>query len=143
DDGGEETAERKLRRHDDRQENQRQDDDERSRAIEVVGELAREEFADVSAGAKRFSRHGERREDEAQERADAAEEERGARGLGRRGVDSSAPEVVPADDDEDGGRQIRRVPEQLERQLGEERADTSGEIRRHGVRDRAEEPDRI
>ncbi len=35
------------------------------------------------------------------------------------------------------------VAEQLERQLGEERADAAGEVRRGGVRARAEEPDGV
>ena len=37
---------------------------------------------------------------------------------------------MPADDDEHDGQQVGGVAEQLERQLGEERADAAGEVRR-------------
>ena len=51
--------------------------------------------------------------------------------------------AVPADDDQDRRDQVRRVAEELKRQLGEKRADPAGEVRRRGVRAGAEEPDRV
>ena len=122
---------------------QRDDDDQRAGAIEVVGEFVREEFADVAAGAERLAGHFQRAEDEAQKRAEAREEHRRARRFGGGRVDFAAPEVVPADDHHHDGDEVRRVAEQLKRQLGEKRADATGEVDRHRVRARAEEPHRI
>ncbi len=92
---------------------------------------------------KRLAGDIERAEDEAQERAQAAEEQRRAGHLRRGGVDLAAPEVVPAHDDHHERDQVGRVAEQLEGQLGEKRADAADKIERHGVRPGAEEPDRV
>src|SRR5205814_7286489 len=85
----------------------------------------------------------ERAEEEAEERADAREEQRGADRLRDRRVEAAAPEIGPSDDDEDGGHEIRRVAEQLERRLGEKRADAAREVGGRAVRAGAEEPHRI
>src|SRR5262245_5541883 len=45
-----EPSERELRRHDDRQKNQRQDDDQRTGSVQIVGELTRQKLAGRAAG---------------------------------------------------------------------------------------------
>ncbi len=143
DDRGEESPERELRRHDDRQEDQRQQDDHRAGAIQVLGHFLREELAGIAAGGTGLAGDVERAEGQAEKRAQTAEQQSGAGRLGAGGVEASAPEIIPADHHHHGGDEIRRVAEQLERQLGEKRADPAGEVDRRGVRTGAEEPDRI
>src|SRR5262245_9278915 len=52
----EKQAERKLRRHDDGEEDQGEDDDERSRPRKIFRHLAGQELAGVAASAERFAR---------------------------------------------------------------------------------------
>ncbi len=129
-DGGKQPAERELRRQDDGQEEERQNQDDRARAVEVFREPAGEPVPHVSARAKRLARHDQRAERERQEGRDAREEQPGADELRVRGVEGAAPEVVPAEHDHDDRNEVRGVPEHLVRQLGHERADPPGEIRR-------------
>src|SRR5438034_818618 len=94
----EQPAERELGRQDDRQEHDRQDDDDRTGPVQVLGRDRRETLARIAAGAECAPRDLNRLEREAQERADAAKEQRGADHLGAGRLDGATPEVVPADD---------------------------------------------
>src|SRR5439155_12304423 len=89
------------------------------------------------------ARNLQRAEDETEKCADRADEQCRSRGLGNRRVQRAAPEVIPADDHERGGYEVRRIAEQLERQFGDESADAAGEVRGSGVRAGAEEPDGV
>src|SRR5436190_22475695 len=61
---GEEAAERKLRRQNDREEEQGQDQDDRAGAIEIVGEESGEAVAEIAAGAELLAGDVERAERE-------------------------------------------------------------------------------
>ncbi len=141
--GAEQTAKRELRRHDDRQEDQRQDDNHRAGAIERAGQHRRQPVAGISARTKRLACEIAHAEHQAQERADADEQQRGAGGLRAARIDRPAPEVMPADDDEDGRKHVSGVADELEREFGEKRTDAPGEVGRRGVQPRAEEPHRV
>jgi hypothetical protein len=63
--------------------------------------------------------------------------------FGVRRVERPAPEVVPSQDHQHDGHEIRRVAEQLIGEFRDEGAHLSGEIRRRHLRPGVEEPDRI
>ncbi len=140
----EEAPERELGGDDDREEDQREEDDHRAGPVQVFGHLLREEFPCVAAGAKRLARDVQRAEHQTEKRADTADQEHAAGGLGARRVERPAPEIVPSDDDHQRGNEVRRVAEELKRQLGEEGADASREVHRRRVHTAAaEEPHRV
>ena len=141
----EQLAEGELRRDDDREKDRRQDDDHRSCAIEVVRQEGGQPLARITAGAKRFARDLERAEQQTEQRAEAGQQQRRAGGLRSGGVEPAAPERVPTDDHENRRNEIRRIAEQLKRQLRDEGADPAREIadRRVTACGRAEEPHRI
>ena len=136
-------AERELRREHDREKQKRQDDDDRSRPVQVFRHPRGEPFAEIAAGPEGFAVDIDAAERQTQQRADTAEQEAGADELRVLRIKRTAPEVVPSEDDHRGGDEMRRVAEQLKRQLGEKCADAAGEI--CGLRGGAgaEEPYRV
>ena len=125
-----ETAERKLRRQDDRQEQQGQDEDDRAGSIQILRQERRKPLTDQAARAKLLAAELDGAKRERQKRRHAAEEQGSARQLGVDGVERPAPEVVPADDDEHQRNDVCGVSEQLVRELREERPYPAGEIGR-------------
>src|SRR5262249_37271624 len=136
----EQPSERELRREDDRGKQERQDQDDRSRPVEILRKERREPVADEAAGPELLAADVERPERQREERRDAAEEQPCAEQLRVRGIHRAAPEVVPAEDDEHQRDEVRRVAEHLVRQLADEGADAAREIGRRQIRSRVEEP---
>ena len=139
----EQPAEGDLRGDDDGGDDQSQDDDHRSRLAEVISHDAAEPFTQVAAGAERARPEVDAAKRQAQKRTATGQQHDGADDLGVRGVDLGAPEIMPARHGHHRRQQVRRVADQLDRQLAEERAHAAGEIGRHVVRPGAEEPDRV
>jgi hypothetical protein len=128
--GPEHPSERDLRREDHCQRQQREQDDRRAGAIEVVRRHARHEIARGPARMERSTRHVHAAERQAEEAAQAREEDGRPDDLRVEGVHGGAPEVVPAERQQGGWDQVRRVADQLERGLGDERADQAGKVGR-------------
>ncbi len=141
--GLEHAAERELGRQDHRQHHHRQQHDDRPGAVEIVREHGAEPGAHRSAGVEGGGGQLGAAQHQAEERARARQQERGAEGLGVGGLGRLAPEVVPADDANRARQQVRRVAEQLERDLRQERADAADEIGRRVGGVGGEEPHRI
>ena len=112
------TSEGKLRRQDDGEEHQRQDEDDRAGPVEIVGELGSEPVSGIPARTEHLSRDVERAEGEAEERRETGEQQEHANEFGVHRVDRPAPEQVPENDDANRGDQVGRVAQRLKRQLG-------------------------
>jgi hypothetical protein len=139
----EQPPERELRREDEPEKEQGQDQDDRPRAIEILGQDACERHPEVPARTELLAGDFDAAERQRQERRRATAEERAAEGLGVRRIETAAPEVVPSDHRDHDRRQVSGVSNGLVRQLGEEGANPSREVGRRGVRTGIEEPDRI
>ena len=139
----EKAAERELCRNDDRQEAEGDDDDERSRAVQVLGQLTRDELPGVAARSERLAPETHSADDQAQECRDAGQQKGGADDLGSGGVDRTAPEVVPSGHDQEQWDGVGAVAGELKGELGGERTDPSREVGRRARHACAEEPDRI
>src|SRR5205823_7371323 len=83
----EQTAERELRRENDRQEEQREDQDDGAGAIEIVRQQGGQPIAEVAPRTKRFPTEVDGAERERQERRNAAEEQRRSQQLRIDGID--------------------------------------------------------
>jgi len=138
-----EPAERELRREDDRQEQQGQDQDDRAGAIEIDREQRREGIPHIAPRPERLAGNRERPEREREEGGHAREQEHGADDLGVRRVDGAAPEVVPAEQGEHQRDQVGGIAKELVRELGHEGPDPAGKVSRRDGRPRVEEPDRV
>src|SRR5262249_49580894 len=128
--GREHAPERELRREDDRRCDEREDHDERTGAVQVLGQPGVEPHSDPAAGAIGRGAYRRAAEGEAEKRARAAEKEHGPDELRIRRVERLAPEVMPADYGNDRGNQIRAVADELKGQLRQERPDAANEVRR-------------
>ena len=124
------SAERELRREDHGEHEQRDHDDDRAGPIEVGAGGAANPLAHVAAGAEGAPADLRVAQHEAEERRQAADKQRRADRLGVARIHGAAPEVVPAQHAEDRRDEKRGVAEQLERHLGDKRADQADEVGR-------------
>ena len=136
-------SERHLGQEEDGEEEQGEDQDDRAGAVQVLGEQAREPGPEVAAGPERAFDGVEGGEREREEGRGAGEGQPKAHRAHVRPLDGPAPEVVPAEHDQNERQQVGAEPDELKRQLGHEGAYAPGEVHGRLVPVGAEEPDRI